>query len=102
MTSMRCVGPLAVLLLACVVRLAVAADIGFPFSSELTLEGESSRVHKRLPMIQVDEDGSATLDLWFGSVRTQASPTAASRLRPACATMPAATWNASPATISTI
>ncbi len=50
-----------------------AAENDFPFGSELMLEGESSRTHKRLPMIQVDEDGAATLDLWCGSVRTQAT-----------------------------
>lgn len=64
---------LFLLFLAGVIRPVVAAENEFPFGSELMLEGESSRAHKRLPMIQVEEDGSATLDLWCGSVRTQAT-----------------------------
>ncbi len=64
---------LAVLFLACVIRPLAAAENEFPFGNELMLEGESSRAHKRLPMIQVDEDGTATLDLWCGSMRTQAT-----------------------------
>ncbi len=73
MTSRRSAGLLALFLLASVGGPAIAADAGFPFGSEMMLEGESSRAHKRLPMIQVDEDGSATLDLWCGSVLTQIS-----------------------------
>ncbi len=64
---------LAALLLPGVVRPVIAVESAFPFGGELMLEGESSRAHKRLPMIQIEEDGSATLDLWCGSVRTQAT-----------------------------
>jgi hypothetical protein len=64
---------LAVFLVPAVVRPVIAAESAFPFGTELMLEGESSRAHKHLPMIQVDEDGTATLDLWCGSMRTQAT-----------------------------
>ncbi len=64
---------LALLSLSAIGGSVGAAENDFPFGIELMLEGESSRAHKRLPMIQVDEDGAATLGLWCGSVRTQAT-----------------------------
>jgi hypothetical protein len=52
---------------------AIASETGFPFGSELMLEGETTHAQKRLPMIEIEEDGAATLDLWCGSVRAQAA-----------------------------
>ncbi len=59
-------------LLLIAVQFAARAGEPFPFGSELMLEGDTSHQHKRLPMIEIDEDGAATLDLWCGSVRAQA------------------------------
>lgn len=69
---MRAVFLLAVLALA---ALSFAAQAGepFPFGSELMLEGSAAHQQKRMPMIEIEEDGAATLDLWCGSVRAQAS-----------------------------
>lgn len=52
---------------------AVAAETAFPFGSELMLDGKTSRGHKRLPTIAIEQDGAAAIDLWCGSVRAQAS-----------------------------
>src|ERR1700732_543792 len=45
----------------------------FPFGSALMLESEAAHKHKRVPMIEIEENGAATLDLWCASVRAQAS-----------------------------
>jgi hypothetical protein len=62
----------ALLFLAIAVCTARAAE-PFPFGDELMLDGEATHKQKRLPMIEIEEDGSTTLDLWCGSVRTRAS-----------------------------
>jgi hypothetical protein len=69
---MRAAFPLAVLVLAAL-SFPAAAGEPFPFGSELMLEGSSTHQQKRLPMIEIEEDGAATLDLWCGSVRAQAT-----------------------------
>jgi hypothetical protein len=73
MLSKRAACLFALLLVPAALRPVIAAESEFPFGAELMLEGESSRAHKRLPMIQVDEDGTTTLDLRCGSMRTQAT-----------------------------
>jgi heat shock protein HslJ len=52
---------------------AIAAETAFPFGSELMLDGKTTRGHKRLPTIAIEQDGSAAIDLWCGSVRAQAT-----------------------------
>ena len=52
---------------------AIAAETAFPFGSELMLDGKTTRGHKRLPTIAIEQDGAAAIDLWCGSVRAQAS-----------------------------
>jgi hypothetical protein len=61
------------LLLVSALTIAAQAGEPFPFGSELMLEGPSTHKQKRLPMIEIEENGAATLDLWCGSVRAQAS-----------------------------
>jgi hypothetical protein len=52
---------------------ANAAETAFPFGSELMLDGKTTRGHKRLPTIAIEQDGSAAIDLWCGSVKAQAT-----------------------------
>lgn len=52
---------------------ASAAETGFPFGRDLMLDGKSTRGHKRLPSIAIEQDGSAVIELWCGSVRAQAA-----------------------------
>jgi hypothetical protein len=48
---------------------ALAADAEFPFDQELLLETQPQPGSKRLPGIEVQSDGWATIDLWCASVR---------------------------------
>jgi META domain len=52
---------------------AAAADAGFPFGSELVLDGKPVRGTKRLPMIAIEQNGAASIDLWCGSLTAQAA-----------------------------
>src|SRR5258707_1151244 len=56
------IGPLA----------ALAAETGFPFGSELMLDGKPVRGSKRLPSLSIGQDGTAAIDLWCGSLRGHA------------------------------
>jgi len=56
------IGPLA----------ALAAEPVFPFGSELMLDGKPMRGTKRLPSLSIERDGTATIDLWCGSLRGRA------------------------------
>jgi heat shock protein HslJ len=51
---------------------AKASD-GFPFGSELMLDSAPMRGSKRVPMIEIEEDGSASIDLWCASLTAQAT-----------------------------
>ncbi len=55
-----------------VVREGAAAE-AFPFGTELVLDAAPLRGSKRIPMIEIEEDGSAAVDLWCASLRAQAS-----------------------------
>jgi heat shock protein HslJ len=48
---------------------AFAADAEFPFDQELLLETQPPPGSKRLPGIEVQSNGWATIDLWCASVR---------------------------------
>jgi len=52
---------------------AHAAETAFPFGSELLLDGKPMRGTKRLPSLSIEQDGTAAIDLWCGSVRAQAT-----------------------------
>jgi META domain len=45
----------------------------FPFGSELTLDAAPMHGSKRVPTIQIEDDGSASIDLWCSSVKAQAT-----------------------------
>jgi hypothetical protein len=68
---MRAVYVFAVLLLLAN-SLAHAGEL-FPFGSELMLDDSSMPKHKRMPMIEIEENGATTIDLWCGSLRAQTS-----------------------------
>ena len=64
---------LAVAALASIPLGATAAETVFPFGSELILDGKPMRGTKRLPSLSIEQDGTAAIDLWCGSVRAQAT-----------------------------
>jgi heat shock protein HslJ len=48
-----------------------AAQTEFPYASELLLEAAPMRGAKRVPIIEVDPSGQASIDLWCASVQAQ-------------------------------
>jgi hypothetical protein len=55
-------------LIAGVVAGAAAANAEFPFERELILQAKPISPAKRLPMLMVEANGNATIDLWCKSV----------------------------------
>ena len=56
---------LALLLLACVQMAARAqAETGFPFGMEMTLDGGPQAGSKRVPDLDIGENGEVVLELW--------------------------------------
>jgi META domain len=51
---------------------AVASEKSFPFGSELILDASPMRGSKRIPMIEIEEGGAASIDLWCASLQAQA------------------------------
>jgi hypothetical protein len=45
----------------------------FPFGSELMLDVAPMHGSKRVPMLEIEDDGSAAIDLWCASLRAQAT-----------------------------
>jgi hypothetical protein len=45
----------------------------FPFSAALILDAAPMRGSKRIPMIEIQENGMASIDLWCASARAQAT-----------------------------
>lgn len=60
----------SVVLFAVSLSPACAGD-GFPFGRELMLDTAPMRGSKRIPTIQIEDDGSASIDLWCVSFRAQ-------------------------------
>ena len=52
---------------------AAASETAFPFGSALVLDAAPLPGSKRLPMIEIDENGAAALNLWCSSVRGAAN-----------------------------
>lgn len=52
---------------------ARAADKSFPFGAELMLDSAPLYGSKRIPMLEIDDNGTAAIDLWCASVRGQAT-----------------------------
>jgi META domain len=49
-----------------------AADDSFPFGTTLMLDAAPMRGSKRIPMLEIDENGAASIDLWCATARAQA------------------------------
>lgn len=68
----RCCRALFVLLcLSLSAPLASAGD-SFPFGTTLMLDAAPMRGSKRIPMLEIAENGAASIDLWCASARAQA------------------------------
>ena len=52
---------------------AASAEESFPFDHELMLDAAPMRGSKRIPIIEVAENGAASIQLWCTSVRGQAN-----------------------------
>ena len=52
---------------------ARAADNAFPFGTELMLDVEPLYGSKRIPMIEIQDDGTAAIDLWCASAHASAT-----------------------------
>jgi hypothetical protein len=50
-----------------------AADSAFPFGTELMLDVEPLYGSKRVPMLQIEDNGTAAIDLWCASVHASAT-----------------------------
>jgi hypothetical protein len=70
----RCVCSMAVLL-ASIALWPAAAGESFPFGSELMLDAAPMHGSKRVPMLEIEDDGAASIDLWCTSLHAQATIT---------------------------
>ena len=52
---------------------AFASEQGFPFARELMLDVAPMRGSKRVPIIEIAENGAAVIQLWCASTRGQAN-----------------------------
>ena len=52
---------------------AAASEHAFPFDRELMLDVAPMPGSKRVPIIEIDANGAASIDLWCASLRGQAS-----------------------------
>lgn len=72
----RCAtGFLAALALAGAVWPAAASDAVFPFGSELVLDAAPQPNSKRVPTIEIDQDGAASFNLWCARAAGSATVT---------------------------
>lgn len=69
----RCGGWLSCLLVFGLVLPAAASERSFPFDRELMLDVAPMPGSKRVPIIEIDANGAASIDLWCASLRGQAS-----------------------------
>ena len=63
---------LAMLLLVAVSLSPAIADDSFPFGTTLMLDAAPMRGSKRVPMLEIAEDGAASIDLWCASATAKA------------------------------
>lgn len=52
---------------------AVASESAFPFDRELMLDAAPMHGSKRVPIIEIGENGAASIDLWCATARARAS-----------------------------
>lgn len=70
--TIRCCRALLVLFCLLLLSPLTAAGEPFPFGSTLMLDAAPMRGSKRVPMIEIAEDGAASIDLWCASARAMA------------------------------
>jgi hypothetical protein len=68
----RCCRALLVLLCLSFSPSLAAAGDSFPFGTTLMLDAAPMRGSKRIPMLEIADNGAASIDLWCASVRAQA------------------------------
>lgn len=61
------------LVLAGAFAAAIASDTSFPFDRELMLDAAPMRGSKRVPIIEINSNGAASIDLWCARLRGQAN-----------------------------
>ena len=64
---------LSCLLVCGLILPAAASERTFPFDRELMLDVAPMPGSKRVPIIEIDANGAASIDLWCASLRGQAS-----------------------------
>ena len=64
---------LASVAVLCSSLLAVASDAAFPFDHELMLDAAPMRGSKRIPSLEIAENGATSIRLWCTSARAQAN-----------------------------
>lgn len=52
---------------------AIASESAFPFDRELMLDVSPMHGSKRVPILQIGENGIASIDLWCATARAQAT-----------------------------
>jgi hypothetical protein len=52
---------------------AIASEPSFPFDREMMLDVAPMPGSKRIPIIEIDSNGAASIDLWCANLRGQAS-----------------------------
>jgi hypothetical protein len=69
---MRCSRALPILLWLTLSAPLAAAGESFPFGTTLMLDTAPMHGSKRIPMLEIAENGAASIDLWCASARAQA------------------------------
>jgi heat shock protein HslJ len=67
----RMAGPLAGLIVLAGVSAGSAADRSFPDDGTLLLEAKPMKGSKRVPILQIESKGEASIDLWCNTVPAQ-------------------------------
>jgi hypothetical protein len=62
----------AIFLLALAIAPA-SANEAFPFGSEMMLEAAPMHGTKKMPILEIDDDGATSIDLWCTSVQAQST-----------------------------
>ncbi|MGN6750763.1 MAG: META domain-containing protein [Xanthobacteraceae bacterium] len=68
----NCCRALLALLVIAISLPCASADDSFPFGATLMLDAAPIRGSKRIPMIEIAENGAASIDLWCATARAQA------------------------------
>jgi len=68
---LSCAGGLVVAAVLVPVGAPPLADGAFPFGREMILDANPMRGSKRIPILEIAENGAASIDLWCASLRGQ-------------------------------